>query len=60
MKVTWLTGSGPGHGYPMTTLARRLKGADTMNTTFEALTRESGSLRCGRPMISRHSRKDRL
>jgi len=31
----------------MTTLARRLKGADSMNTTLEALTRESRSLRCG-------------
>ena len=26
MRVAFLSGSGPGHGYPMTTLARRLKG----------------------------------
>jgi zeaxanthin glucosyltransferase len=26
MRVAFLTGSGPGHGYPMTTLARRFKG----------------------------------
>ena len=36
MRVAFLSGSGPGHGYPMTTLARRLKrrGHDVVSVGF--------------------------